>query len=161
MKLGCSLQEAFGETWESKQKFGLAPMEAFHIRDPYGPYGNQSAFGDVSRFSKNNTSATGASGGSWDAQSPWAPQWGEIPQIITRLETIEKNIKDKSEAEQRVKIIPQPEIEKETFVPTQQRKEKFSIMTGLCDYFNSGTIENILLFVMIFIFVNNAMEILS
>lgn len=160
MKLGCSLQEAFGETWQSSKKFGIAPMEAFQIRDPYGPYGNASAFGDVSQFSSDNVAAGGrTSVDTWDAQSPWSPQWGEIPKIMDRIESIEKDIKQKALTEQSLKIVAPPAAPVETF--TGNKKESFTIMKGLCDYFNSGTVENILLFVMIFVFINNLMEIFT
>ena len=34
-KLGCSLKEAFGESWDAGRKYYQAPPERFRVEDPY------------------------------------------------------------------------------------------------------------------------------
>ena len=144
MKLGCSLVEAFGETWETGHKFGRAPLESFQIRDPYGPYGDPGAF---------ETPGWESSG------DPWEPQYIHLDRDVKKLKNEIRQIQ--AQVSDRLPEKPEKPVKPVEKFTTQADSTAPVLFQVLCSYFNTGAVENILLFVMIFMFVNNLLELLN
>ena len=53
-KLGCSLKEAYGESWKAGPKYYQAPPSAFQTVDPYGPNPRSEQFTNDTNDQKNS-----------------------------------------------------------------------------------------------------------
>lgn len=146
-KLGCSLEEAFGETWKRQEHFTEIPVQNFNhvIKDPYGSFGTDEAFmpSEPNQFDINY--------GDWGAEI--------IGKLGNRLSVLESKLIDSQTGASK-------NTEKDNHHPIVEKgnvKEKFvgTLLQTLCEYVQTQEMENILLFVLITLFMANVFELFS
>ena len=151
MRLGCSLDDAFGTSWKQSERFTEVPVQTFQniIKDPYSSYGSGEAF----EASEPNQ---------FDIDYGWyGPELGEMSSRMSALEN--KLVQINSGDNQ-----PPPEAPKDNRTMDVTKKidtfggdpESYisSLVTMFCEYVQTQEMENILLFILVVLFISNLME---
>jgi len=153
MKIGCSLDEAFGTSWKQAIKFTEVPVQTFQniIKDPYSSYGSGEAFeaSDPNQF---------------DIDYGWyGPELGAMSNRVSALEDKLVQIHgadNQPPLEEASKDIIRTSAVTEQIDTFGGDPESYisSLVTMFCEYVQTQEMENILLFILVVLFISNLME---